>query len=144
MLAEGLSGKAHPVIKGDVVVKGPVIACVRCELGVGGGELANGAEIDFFCQGIVRAQKLHGMVLTISAIRAMDNVAAVLGKSITCMELLEAVRRTLTIQGAPELFADRRSQPDTSEEALKAELYQQIGQLQVELDWLKKKSGLSR
>jgi putative transposase len=43
------------------------------------------------------------------------------------------------IQGAPELFADRRSQPDTSEEALKAELYQQIGQLQVELDWLKKK-----
>ena len=48
------------------------------------------------------------------------------------------------IQGAPELFADRRSRPDTSEEALKAELYQQIGQLQVELDWLKKKSGLSR
>ena len=47
-------------------------------------------------------------------------------------------------RGAPELFADRRSQPDTSEEALKAELYQQIGQLQVELDWLKKKSGLSR
>ena len=48
------------------------------------------------------------------------------------------------IQGAAELFADRRSQPDTSEEALKAELYQQVGQLQVELDWLKKKSGLSR
>jgi transposase-like protein len=48
------------------------------------------------------------------------------------------------IQGVPTLFTDRRSQPDTSEEALKAELYQQIGQLQVELDWLKKKSGLSR
>ncbi|MGA8556396.1 MAG: IS3 family transposase [Candidatus Acidiferrales bacterium] len=45
------------------------------------------------------------------------------------------------IQGAPALFADRRSQSDTSEEELKAELYQQIGQLQVELDWLKKKSG---
>ena len=48
------------------------------------------------------------------------------------------------IQGVPALFADRRSQPDSSDEALKAELYQQIGQLQVELDWLKKKSGLSR
>ena len=48
------------------------------------------------------------------------------------------------IQGVPELFADRRTRPDMSEEALKAELYQQIGQLQVELDWLKKKSGLSR
>src|SRR5439155_15301052 len=46
--------------------------------------------------------------------------------------------------GVPAVFADRRSQPDTSESALKAELYQQIGQLQVEVDWLKKKSGLSR
>jgi transposase len=48
------------------------------------------------------------------------------------------------IQGTSSLFADRRAHPDTSDEALKAELYQQIGQLQVELDWLKKKSGLSR
>jgi transposase-like protein len=28
------------------------------------------------------------------------------------------------IQGTPALFADRRSHPDTSEEALKAQLYQ--------------------
>ena len=48
------------------------------------------------------------------------------------------------IDATPSLFSDRRSHPDTSDEALKAELYQQIGQLQVELDWLKKKSGLSR
>src|SRR5438552_3534838 len=47
-------------------------------------------------------------------------------------------------EGMAESFADRRSRSDGSEEALKAELYQQIGQLQVELDWLKKKSGLSR
>ena len=47
-------------------------------------------------------------------------------------------------EGAPTLFTDRRSQPDTSAEALKAELYQQIGQLQVELDWLKKKVGEDR
>ena len=48
------------------------------------------------------------------------------------------------VQGTPALFADGRSHPDASDEELKAELYQQIGQLQVELDWLKKKSGLSR
>jgi putative transposase len=48
------------------------------------------------------------------------------------------------MEGVPGLFVDRRSGPETSWEALKAELYQQIGQLQVELDWLKKKSGLSR
>jgi len=48
------------------------------------------------------------------------------------------------VDGVASLFVDRRSHPDASEAALKAELYQQIGQLQVELDWLKKKSGLSR
>jgi len=48
------------------------------------------------------------------------------------------------IEGMASVFADRRSHPETSEEALKAELYQQIGQLQVELDWLKKRSGISR
>jgi hypothetical protein len=31
-----------------------------------------------------------------------------------------------------------------ADEELKAELYQQIGKLQVEVDWLKKKLGLSR
>ena len=44
------------------------------------------------------------------------------------------------VQGTPSLFADRRSQADMSDEALKAELYQQIGQLQVELDWLSQKA----
>src|SRR5437667_5729390 len=45
------------------------------------------------------------------------------------------------VQGTPAVFADCRAHPDTSDEALKAELYQQIGQLQVELDWLKKSPG---
>ena len=31
-----------------------------------------------------------------------------------------------------------------ADEQMKAELYQQVGKLQVELDWLKKKSGISR
>ena len=48
------------------------------------------------------------------------------------------------IEGLSSVFADRRSRPDTSEEAIKAELYQQIGEMKMELDWLKKRSGLSR
>lgn len=32
--------------------------------------------------------------------------------------------------------------PAKKDEKLKEELYRQIGQLKVELDWLKKKSGL--
>jgi transposase len=43
----------------------------------------------------------------------------------------------------PQLFSDHRLKGDETDEALKAELYQQIGKLQVQLDWLKKKSGLS-
>jgi transposase-like protein len=39
----------------------------------------------------------------------------------------------------PQIFSPRRARHAEEEEALKARLYQQIGQLQVELDWLKKK-----
>lgn len=48
------------------------------------------------------------------------------------------------LEELPHVFSDRRSRDASEDEAMKAELYQQIGQLQVELEWLKKKSGLSR
>lgn len=48
------------------------------------------------------------------------------------------------LEQLPQVFSDRRARDEAADEAMKAELYQQIGQLQVELDWLKKKSGLSR
>ena len=47
------------------------------------------------------------------------------------------------IETLPQIFADHRLKGNESGEVLKAALYQQIGQLQVQLDWLKKKSGLS-
>lgn len=40
----------------------------------------------------------------------------------------------------PELFADGKSRIDNNQEELIGSLYQQIGKLQVELDWLKKNS----
>jgi transposase len=44
------------------------------------------------------------------------------------------------LAGVPELFADGRSrQEDTS--ADEQELYEQIGRLKMEVEWLKKKSG---
>ena len=42
----------------------------------------------------------------------------------------------------PHIFAARRTRMAQDEETLRAQLYQQIGQLKVELDWLKKKAGL--
>ena len=41
-----------------------------------------------------------------------------------------------------EIFSNGRARADAAEEDLRNHLYQQIGQLKVELDWLKKKSGL--
>ena len=40
-------------------------------------------------------------------------------------------------------MSSRRGTRQKEEDALKATLYQQIGQLKVELDWMKKKSALS-
>lgn len=45
-------------------------------------------------------------------------------------------------EAATDFFTDRRARNQAEDEELKARLYQQIGQLQVELDWLKKKVGL--
>ena len=38
----------------------------------------------------------------------------------------------------PQIFSNRREKREQDHEALQAQLYQQIGQLKVELDWLKK------
>lgn len=46
------------------------------------------------------------------------------------------------IESLPEVFSTRRERDAEDEETLKAQLYQQIGQLKVELDWMKKKVGL--
>jgi transposase-like protein len=42
----------------------------------------------------------------------------------------------------PEVFSRKRDLDEARRSALLEELYGQIGRLKVELDWLKKKSGL--
>ena len=42
----------------------------------------------------------------------------------------------------PDIFSGGRKKREQSTEDLESELYKQIGQLKVELDWLKKKSRL--
>jgi len=48
--------------------------------------------------------------------------------------------RKQLLECLPDLFTDRRKKRDKDQEELISELYRQIGQLKVELDWLKKKS----
>lgn len=49
--------------------------------------------------------------------------------------------RTQLLAAAPGIFSERGAQRQQAAEQLQAQLYQQIGQLKVELDWLKKKLG---
>jgi transposase len=50
--------------------------------------------------------------------------------------------KKVALKGLPDVFSEKRRKDDRQAEHLQAELYQQIGQLKVELDWLKKKSAL--
>ena len=45
------------------------------------------------------------------------------------------------LESLPDLFTSNHKRSQESEAQLKDRLYQQIGQLQVELEWLKKKTG---
>jgi transposase len=50
-------------------------------------------------------------------------------------------RRTF-LEKAPEVFGEKSSRRDNLRDEVETELYKKIGQLQVELDFLKKKSGV--
>ena len=43
------------------------------------------------------------------------------------------------LDGLPSIFADGRTKAVQNDEALQGRLYEEIGRLKVELDWLKKK-----
>lgn len=48
------------------------------------------------------------------------------------------------LDGSAGIFEGRTGSSEREHEELVACLYQEIGQLKVELDWLKKKSGVGR
>ena len=50
--------------------------------------------------------------------------------------------KTQALAALPEAFASRRGAPDQDQAAVQAALYEEIGRLKVELDWLKKKHEL--
>jgi putative transposase len=46
------------------------------------------------------------------------------------------------LEELPNIFSRKRKREQRASEELQEELYSQIGKLKVELDWLKKKTGL--
>jgi transposase-like protein len=49
--------------------------------------------------------------------------------------------KKLVMEELPQLFSRRKEESAKADEELKARLFQEIGQLKVELDWVKKKSA---
>jgi transposase len=49
--------------------------------------------------------------------------------------------KKLLLEGSSDVFSDRSERREKDIEAERDRLYRQIGQLQVEVDWLKKKTG---
>ena len=68
--------------------------------------------------------------------RTANEIAAMYGVHPT----LIAKWKKQALQELPQVFANRRSAVVRAQEDLTGSLYQEIGRLKVELDWLKKKA----
>ena len=84
-----------------------------------------------------------------AAVKAQVALAAVKGdKTISELASLHGVHPTLIhtwkkqlLDNAEELFQSGARSSSAEHEALQAQLYEQIGRLKTELDWLKKKAA---
>lgn len=93
---------------------------------------------------MARKRKSHS-----AAFKAQMALAAVKGdKTISELASLHSVHPTMIhawkkqlLDGAEELFQSGAKTSSVEHEALQAQLYEQIGRLKIELDWLKKKAA---
>ena len=70
--------------------------------------------------------------------RTMSEMASTFG--VHPVQIAQWKKRALA--SLPEAFATRRRGTDADQAAVQAALYEEIGRLKVELDWLKKKHEL--
>ena len=78
--------------------------------------------------------------LALEVIQANRTLTEIASDAQVHPNLLMQWKRQL-LESLPTAFADKRVKDNKEQEALTDQLYQQIGQLKVELDWMKKKVG---
>ena len=78
--------------------------------------------------------------VALAAVREDKTLSELAGKFGVHANQVSAWRQQL-LDRVAELFEDGRSRKGTEEGATAAELYEQIGRLKMELDWLKKKAA---
>lgn len=79
--------------------------------------------------------------VALAAIKGDKTIAELAGEYEVHPNQITQWKRKL-LESTPELFSRSRQREKQKQDELTEHLYQQIGQLKVELDWLKKKSGL--
>jgi transposase-like protein len=79
--------------------------------------------------------------VALEAIRG-EKTLSQLGSQFKVHPMQIAKWRKAAIDQLPDLFVDGRSRKPAATEADSDALYQEIGRLKVELDWLKKKVGM--
>lgn len=72
-----------------------------------------------------------------------EKTSTEIGHTFSIHPNLVGIWKRQALEGLPEVFTNSRQQRHAQEDAEKDELYQKIGQLKVELDWIKKKSGFA-
>jgi putative transposase len=78
--------------------------------------------------------------VALEAVKESQTMSELSTKHEVHANLISAWKKTLT-ERAEELFDNKRGRLGGQDGELVDRLYRQIGQLQVELDWLKKKLG---
>lgn len=81
--------------------------------------------------------------VALEAIRGQKTVAQLASEYEVHANQVSQWKRQL-LESLPEVFGRRREHDEQRQQELVEGLYQQIGELKVELDWLKKKSGMGR
>lgn len=81
--------------------------------------------------------------VALEAIRGEKTVNEIAGSVGVHPGMIAQWKRQL-LEGCPTIFTTRVDRAAQEQQSLVDCLYQEIGQLKVELDWLKKKSGLGR
>jgi transposase len=77
--------------------------------------------------------------VALEAIKGVKTIAQIASQYGVHPNQIRQWRKQL-VEELPAIFSDKRQKAEREREELESELYKQIGQLRVELEWLKKKS----